>query len=172
MPARNHPRIELLRCKGLIAWKQWQPEPWLATPAVKTRILELFEQTAPLMGWLNAEVGRHRAPSRVRGRRVRPPRAQYDAEWVIKWNRVQALAYAASESAADAVRHADLAVEAAEVTDLLEFHAEALCDRAAILEQFGHRDRGRTDLESALRLYQHKEHVVGQIRVQARLLLL
>ena len=64
----DHPRIELLRCKGLIAWKQWQPEPWLATPAVKTRILELFEQTAPLMGWLNAEVGPSTEP--VRGRSV------------------------------------------------------------------------------------------------------
>ena len=103
-------------------------------------------------------------------RRCDQPRAEYDAEWVIKWNRVQALAHAASESAAEAVRHADLAVQAAEATELREFHAEALCDRGRSSSSSDIVERGRTDLESALRLYQLKEHVVGQIRVQARLL--
>ncbi len=29
----DHPRIELLRYKGLVAWKEWGVRPWLSTPA-------------------------------------------------------------------------------------------------------------------------------------------
>jgi uncharacterized protein (TIGR02453 family) len=29
----DHPRIEFLRYKGLVAWKEWPAGPWLATPA-------------------------------------------------------------------------------------------------------------------------------------------
>src|SRR6201996_8440217 len=31
--AADHPRIDLLRHKGLTTWQHWNPAPWLATPA-------------------------------------------------------------------------------------------------------------------------------------------
>jgi uncharacterized protein (TIGR02453 family) len=53
----GHPRIELLRCKGLIAWKEWPVEAWLGTPAAKTRITDFLAAAAPLDAWLGAHVG-------------------------------------------------------------------------------------------------------------------
>src|SRR4030095_17029930 len=37
---KDHPRADLLRNKGLVAWKDWPPAAWLAKPAAKTRIVE------------------------------------------------------------------------------------------------------------------------------------
>jgi uncharacterized protein (TIGR02453 family) len=48
----DHPRIELLRHKGLTAWQQWPAEPWLETAAAKDRILDFFITTSPLRTWL------------------------------------------------------------------------------------------------------------------------
>ncbi len=53
----DHPRAALLRQRGLIAWKQWPHEPWLATPAAAERVAELLETIAPLRAWLGAHVG-------------------------------------------------------------------------------------------------------------------
>jgi uncharacterized protein (TIGR02453 family) len=53
----DHPRIELLRHKGLWAWKQWPVEPWLGTPAAKQRVTGFLVATRPLAEWLNAYVG-------------------------------------------------------------------------------------------------------------------
>ncbi len=53
----DHPRIELLRYKGLYAWKAWPVEPWLGTPAAKQRIADFLVVTRPLGDWLNAHVG-------------------------------------------------------------------------------------------------------------------
>ena len=64
----DHARIELLRSRGLVAWKRWPPAAWLATPAAKDRILELFEETSPLMDWLKSEVGPTTEPARGRYR--------------------------------------------------------------------------------------------------------
>lgn len=53
----DHPRIELLRCKGLVAWRQWEVGPWLGTAAAKTRITEFLASARPLDEWLAKHVG-------------------------------------------------------------------------------------------------------------------
>ena len=53
----DHPRIELLRYKGLTAWKEWPVGPWLATAAPKRRVAEFLRATAPLRAWLDGNVG-------------------------------------------------------------------------------------------------------------------
>ena len=53
----DHPRIDLLCLKGLIAWKQWPAGKWLATPKAKSRLLEFWASAEPLEGWLAANVG-------------------------------------------------------------------------------------------------------------------
>jgi uncharacterized protein (TIGR02453 family) len=55
--AADHPRIGLLRYKGLVAWKQWPVEAWLGTPAAKERVVGVLTATRPLSAWLTAHVG-------------------------------------------------------------------------------------------------------------------
>lgn len=54
---KDHPRIELLRQKGLIYWKMWPAGPWLGTPKAKDRVVELLRAAKPLLKWLDANVG-------------------------------------------------------------------------------------------------------------------
>jgi uncharacterized protein (TIGR02453 family) len=53
----DHTRIELLRYKGLVAWRDWPIEPWLSTPAAKDKVAEFIVTTQPLHDWLHAHVG-------------------------------------------------------------------------------------------------------------------
>ncbi len=53
----GHPRVELLRYKGLVAWQEWPVEPWLSTPAAKDRVAEFLVTTRPMSDWLSAHVG-------------------------------------------------------------------------------------------------------------------
>jgi uncharacterized protein (TIGR02453 family) len=53
----DHPRIELLRYKGLIAWQQWPAEAWLGTAAAAGRITGFLRAARPLSTWLNSHVG-------------------------------------------------------------------------------------------------------------------
>lgn len=53
----DHPRIELLRHKGLIAWKEWPVEPWLATAGAKERVAGFLADARPLSDWLSQHVG-------------------------------------------------------------------------------------------------------------------
>jgi uncharacterized protein (TIGR02453 family) len=53
----DHPRIDLLRYKGLVAWQQWPVEPWLGTAAAKERVVGFLSATRPLGDWLDAHVG-------------------------------------------------------------------------------------------------------------------
>jgi uncharacterized protein (TIGR02453 family) len=53
----DHPRIELLRYKGLVAWLEWPIEPWLSTPAARDNIAEFLTVTQPLADWLADHVG-------------------------------------------------------------------------------------------------------------------
>jgi len=53
----DHPRIELLRHKGLSAWKQWPVGAWLGTSAAKKRVVEVLRASAPLRRWVDANVG-------------------------------------------------------------------------------------------------------------------
>jgi uncharacterized protein (TIGR02453 family) len=50
----DHPRITLLRYKGLTAWKQWPVEPWLETAAAKDRLISFLRTTQPLCTWLTS----------------------------------------------------------------------------------------------------------------------
>ncbi len=54
---KDHPRIDLLCLKGIIAWKQWPAASWLATPKAKARVADFFVRTDPLQDWLTAHVG-------------------------------------------------------------------------------------------------------------------
>jgi len=55
--ASDHPRIELLRYKGLTAWKEWPVGAWLSSTASKRRIVEVLRVTAHLREWLDRNVG-------------------------------------------------------------------------------------------------------------------
>jgi uncharacterized protein (TIGR02453 family) len=54
---RDHPRIELLRHKGLTTWHDWEPAPWMGTAAAKGRIVEFLRTSRPLRDWLDHHVG-------------------------------------------------------------------------------------------------------------------
>jgi uncharacterized protein (TIGR02453 family) len=63
---KDHPRIELLRYKGLIAWQEWPAGAWLGTKRAKDRIVRFLEHAKPLVGWLDAIVGESTLPDRGR----------------------------------------------------------------------------------------------------------
>jgi uncharacterized protein (TIGR02453 family) len=48
----DHPRVELLRYKGITAWQQWPVEPWLTTAAAKDRVAGFIRTCQPLNDWL------------------------------------------------------------------------------------------------------------------------
>ena len=54
---KDHPRIELLRYKGVTSWEQWPPGPWLGKPGAKVRIVKFFRTSRPLSDWLDVNVG-------------------------------------------------------------------------------------------------------------------
>jgi uncharacterized protein (TIGR02453 family) len=54
---KDHPRIELLRFKGLIAWREWPAGAWLGTRRAKSRVVEFFTISKPLNEWLREHVG-------------------------------------------------------------------------------------------------------------------
>lgn len=54
---KDHPRLELLRNKGLVAMKQWPAAAWLGTAAAKTRVIDLLRTARPLCTWLDDHVG-------------------------------------------------------------------------------------------------------------------
>jgi uncharacterized protein (TIGR02453 family) len=53
----DHPRIDLLRHKGLTTWRHWSPEPWLATEAPLGKIKEFFGTSRGLCDWLTSHLG-------------------------------------------------------------------------------------------------------------------
>ncbi len=53
---KDHPRIELLRYKGLIAWREWPVGAWLGTKRAKDRVIAFFEASEPLDAWLTRNV--------------------------------------------------------------------------------------------------------------------
>ena len=55
--AKDHARIDILRRKGLIAMKSWEPEPWLFTKSVVKKVRDAWNEIAPLNDWLDANVG-------------------------------------------------------------------------------------------------------------------
>ena len=66
---KDHPRIELLRYKGLIAWREWPAGAWLGTRQAKNRVIAFLRSSEPLSAWLRESVGPSRAPAMSGGRR-------------------------------------------------------------------------------------------------------
>lgn len=54
---KDHPRADLLKLKGLIAWREWPVEAWLQTSEPKTRLRSFYRAAAPLGEWLAKNVG-------------------------------------------------------------------------------------------------------------------
>jgi uncharacterized protein (TIGR02453 family) len=62
---KDHPRADLLRHKGLIAWQEWPAEAWLGTAAARDRVAGFLRATRSLCDWLGMHVG----DSEISGRR-------------------------------------------------------------------------------------------------------
>jgi uncharacterized protein (TIGR02453 family) len=54
---KDHPRLDLLRCKGLICWRQWPVAPWLYTSKARDQAAGVLRAAAPLQQWLDRNVG-------------------------------------------------------------------------------------------------------------------
>jgi uncharacterized protein (TIGR02453 family) len=59
---RDHPRVDLLRLKGLAAWQSWGAPDWLSTPHAQERLEEFYAAAQPLVDWLAAYVGPSELP--------------------------------------------------------------------------------------------------------------
>jgi uncharacterized protein (TIGR02453 family) len=55
--AKDHPRIELLRLKGLITWREWPVDAWLGTKEPKARVVKFLRDSTPISAWLDDHVG-------------------------------------------------------------------------------------------------------------------
>ena len=60
---KDHPRIELLRYKGIVEWREWPAGAWLGTARSKDRVVKFLQQSRPLVAWLNEHVGPSTIPS-------------------------------------------------------------------------------------------------------------
>jgi uncharacterized protein (TIGR02453 family) len=54
---KDHPRVDLLRQKGLVSWKQWPVGAWLGTAQAKKRVVEFLRASRPVTEWLAVSVG-------------------------------------------------------------------------------------------------------------------
>jgi uncharacterized protein (TIGR02453 family) len=54
----DHPRVALLRYKGVTTWKQWPGESWLESAEAKDHVVSFLRTTQPLCSWLTAHVNR------------------------------------------------------------------------------------------------------------------
>jgi uncharacterized protein (TIGR02453 family) len=54
---RDHPRADLLRNKGLVAWQEWEPAAWLGTRRAKDRVVTFLRASQPVVDWLRVNVG-------------------------------------------------------------------------------------------------------------------
>ena len=54
---RDHPRIDLLRLKGLVGTRRWDSARWMQTKAVVKRVRDTWDEAAPMNAWLDAHVG-------------------------------------------------------------------------------------------------------------------
>lgn len=60
---KDHPRIELLKDKGLVAWQSWPPGKWLSSAKAKERVVAVLRAADPLNAWLAQYVGGMEAPT-------------------------------------------------------------------------------------------------------------
>jgi uncharacterized protein (TIGR02453 family) len=61
---RDHPRIDLLRHKGLYAWREWEPDDVLHEPGAEDRVARTWRLLRPLVEWLADHVGPSELPRR------------------------------------------------------------------------------------------------------------
>jgi uncharacterized protein (TIGR02453 family) len=54
---KDHPRGDLLRFKGMLAWKHWAPGDWIHTSRAEERVVIFLRATSSLMEWLTKSVG-------------------------------------------------------------------------------------------------------------------
>mgnify|MGYP003341036548 FL=1 len=54
---KDHSRIALLRRKGLMVSKWWEPAAWMATKSLVTRVRDAWETGAAMNSWLDTHVG-------------------------------------------------------------------------------------------------------------------
>jgi uncharacterized protein (TIGR02453 family) len=59
---KDHPRIDLLRQKGLVTWRQWPVASWLGTAKAKTRVVDFLRASKPVNRWLDRNVGSSELP--------------------------------------------------------------------------------------------------------------
>ncbi len=62
---KDHPRIELLRYKGLVTWRDWPAGAWLGTKKAKDRVARFLDLSKPIGGWLRKNVGPSTLPGRT-----------------------------------------------------------------------------------------------------------
>jgi uncharacterized protein (DUF2461 family) len=55
--ARDHPRIVLLRRKGLVVSREWEQATWMRTRSVVARVRDTWTTAAAMNAWLDAHVG-------------------------------------------------------------------------------------------------------------------
>ncbi len=58
--AADHPRAELLKYKGIVAYKEWPAGAWLGRATARDRIITFLRATRPLDDWLAAHVAQVR----------------------------------------------------------------------------------------------------------------
>lgn len=68
---KDHPRIGLLRGKGLVASREFGAPTWLRTPEAVGWVAEAWRVAEPLTRWLDAHVGKSEEPADLPGRRGR-----------------------------------------------------------------------------------------------------
>ncbi len=60
--AKDHPRIGLLRRKGLIGIRSWPPGAWLQRATARRRITDAWAEMVPMCAWLDEHVGPSELP--------------------------------------------------------------------------------------------------------------
>ncbi|HTY71528.1 MAG TPA: DUF2461 domain-containing protein [Actinomycetes bacterium] len=61
---KDHPRLELLRLKGLAVWRQLPASDWLGSSKAPAKVTAALRSARPLTAWLEAYVGPSRLPPR------------------------------------------------------------------------------------------------------------
>ena len=54
---KDHPRIDLLRYKGIVMSKSWPVGAWLGTRKSKERVVTCLDAARPLNAWIERAVG-------------------------------------------------------------------------------------------------------------------
>ena len=67
--AADHPRLELLRHKSLIAWRDRGTPTWMSTGSVVRYVRDDWRAIRPIVEWIGEHVGPTTMPTPARGRR-------------------------------------------------------------------------------------------------------